>query len=203
MNTHTSKFDSSTNFIVPISVRNTTATGPLFSSAVSRNCRMQQAGTKSASTTIGKEVNKMKIDLTQREVPSLDEQPGVFADVVKFVKTDKRGKSFEMLVLVGQLAATKSNGKRFTANASFNLDDTRGVNRLKETLKVWRGSDALPDLGDFDPETEFLGKGFLTQPAVEDKGGKKEIRLARIKRSADQQLAVSPDFVRAGSVSQP
>ena len=141
----------------------------------------------------------MILDLTSREVPSPDEQPGVFADVVETVKTDKKNRHFKMLVLVGEFAATKSNGRRFTATASFNLDDTRGINRLKETLKAWRGSDALPDLSKFDPETEFLGKAFLAEPAVEDKGGKREIRLARLKRSTDQTLTVSPDFVRVGA----
>jgi hypothetical protein len=160
---------------------------------------MQPTRITPASSTIGKEVIIINIDLTQREVPSPDEQPGVFADVVETVKTDKRNKQFKMLVLVGQLAATKSNGKRFTATAQFNLDNARGVNRLKETLKVWRGSDALPDLSQFDPEKEFLGKAFLAQPAVEDKGGKREIRLARLKRSSGDTLTVSPDFVRAGS----
>ena len=139
----------------------------------------------------------MKIDLTEREVPPENEQPGVFADVVQMVKADKRNKHYKVLVLVGQLEATKSNGKRFTATASFNLDNSRGINRLKEMLKEWRGSDALPDLGTFDPEQEFLGKGFLAEPAVEDKGGKRVIRLGRLKRSAGEPLAVSPDFVRA------
>ena len=138
----------------------------------------------------------MILDLTQREVPPEREQPGVFADVFETVKTDKKDRHFKMLVLVGELAATKSNGKRFTAVASFNLDDTRGVNRLKETLKVWRGTDALPDLSKFDPETEFLGKGFLAEPAVEGKGGKRVIRLAGLKPSTGEPLTVSPDFVR-------
>jgi hypothetical protein len=139
----------------------------------------------------------MKIDLTQREVPPDREQPGVFADVIETVKIDKKNRHFKMLVLVGELAATKSNGKRFTAIASFNLDDTRGVNRLKETVKMWRGSDALPDLSQFDPETEFLGKGFLTEPAVEGQCGKRVIRLAGLKPSTGEPLAVSPGFVRA------
>lgn len=55
----------------------------------------------------------MKIDLTTREVPPDREQPGVFADVIETVKIDKKNRHFKMLVLVGELAATKSNGKRF------------------------------------------------------------------------------------------
>jgi hypothetical protein len=140
---------------------------------------------------------KMKIDLTERESPSDTEQPGVIADVVQVVKADKRNKHYNVLVLVGQLAATKSNGKRFIAHVSFNLENSRGINRLKETLKVWRGSDTLPDLGDFDPEKEFLGKGFLAKPVAEDKGGKRIIRLAGLKPSTGEPIAVSPDFVRA------
>ena len=141
----------------------------------------------------------MKIDLTEREVPPDSEQPGVFADVVQIVKTDKRNKHYKVLVLVGELAATKSNGKRFTATAQFNLENSRGINRLKEMLRGWRGSDALPDLGTFDPESEFLGKSFMAEPAVEDKRGKREIRLARLKRGTGEPLTVSPGFVRAAS----
>jgi len=139
----------------------------------------------------------MILDLTQREIPDADAQPGVFADVVQVVKTDKRNKHYNVLVLVGELAAIKSNGKRFTATASFNLDNSRGVNRLKEMLKDWRGSDALPDLGTFDPEKEFLGKGFIAEPVAEDKGGKRVIRLSGLKPSTGEPIAVSPDFVRA------
>lgn len=178
---------------------NMTTPWPVVGSVVTHVAMVLAAwGDKRIHNFFGKEVKNMKIDLTQREVPPSGELPGVFADVVQTVKTDKRNKSYQVLVLVGELAAAKSNGKRFTASASFNLDDSRGINRLKETLKVWRGSDALPDLGDFDPETEFLGKGFIAEPAVEDKGGKRVIRLAGLKRGTGQPLTVSPDFVRAG-----
>ena len=141
---------------------------------------------------------KMKIDLTSREVPTPGEQPGVFADVVESTKTDKRGKVFKYLVLVGELAATKSSGKRFTAITGYNLDDTRGIERLKADLKVWRGSNTIPDLSTFDPQSEFLGKGFLAEPTVLDKGGKRQIQFSGFKRYAgDNPIAVSADFVRA------
>ena len=140
----------------------------------------------------------MKLDLTSREVPTPGEQPGVFADVVEAIKTDKKGRAYNYLVLTGELAAAKSSGKRFTATASYNLDDSRGINRLKEDLKVWRGSDAMPNLSDFDPVTEFLGKGFLAEPIAVDKKGKRQIQFSGFKRYTGEPIAVSTDFVRAG-----
>ena len=41
------------------------------------------------------------------------EQPGVFADVYKAVQTDKRNRKYNYLILVGELEATKSSGRRF------------------------------------------------------------------------------------------
>jgi hypothetical protein len=140
--------------------------------------------------------DNVKIDLTTREVPPDGEQPGVFAEAVIVRKADKRNRHYNALVLIGELAATKSNGKKFVAAASFNLENARGINRLREMLKVWRGTNDLPDLSSFDPEQEFLGKGFLAQPAVEDKGGKRELRLARLKRGIGEPIAVSPDYVK-------
>ena len=88
----------------------------------------------------------MQIDLTSREVPKPGEQPGVFADVIETSKTDKRGRTYKYLVLVGELKATKSSGKRFTASCSYNLEDQRGLSSLREHLKTWRGTAELPDL---------------------------------------------------------
>lgn len=140
---------------------------------------------------------KMKIDLTSREVPPANEQPGVFADVVPTIKTDKRGKKFNYLVLVGELKATKSSGKRFVATAGYNLDDTRGINRLKEDLMAWRASDTVPDLSDFDPVAEFLGKGFLAEPTIVDKDGKRQVQFSGFRPYTGEPITVSPDFVRA------
>lgn len=140
--------------------------------------------------------DNLKIDLTTREVPPEGEQAGVFAEAIIVRKADKRNRQYNALVLIGELTATKSNGKRFIATSSYNLDNARGINRLRETLKVWRGSDTLPDLGSFDPEKEFLGQKFLAQPTVEDKGGKRELRLARLKRGTGEPIAISPDYVK-------
>jgi hypothetical protein len=71
-----------------------------------------------------KEVRNIKIDLTARELPTKGLQPGVFADVVQGVKTDKRRKAYKTLTLVGELQATKTNGQRFIAHATYNLDDS-------------------------------------------------------------------------------
>jgi len=150
------------------------------------------------SNNIGREVNKMKIDLTSREAPTPGEQPGVFAEVIKTVQTDKRNKKSNYLVLVAELAATKSSGRRFTATTRFNVDDARGIRSLLENLQVWRGTDTLPDLTTFDPVAEFLGKTFLAEPTVHDNAGKREIRFSGFKPySGDSPLTVSEDFVRS------
>jgi hypothetical protein len=138
----------------------------------------------------------LKIDLTKREVPPSGELPGVFIKAEQVLKSDKRGKSNNTLRLVGELEAVKSNGKRFIADATYNLDDTRGIDRLTKVLKIWRGSDALPDLGDFDPETEFVGKRFVAEPVVEDKGGKRLIKLTGIK-PVNQPTSSSTGVVQA------
>jgi hypothetical protein len=140
----------------------------------------------------------MKIDLTSREVPKPDEQPGVFVSVVKTKRADKRGREYNYLVLVGELAATKSSGKRFAAHTCYNLDDARGIKELKGDLQVWRGSDAIPDLNDFDPESEFVGKTFLAKPTVLDKGGTRQIYFSSFKRyTGDQPMTASVDTVSA------
>ena len=150
----------------------------------------------SGGTTNLKGGENMKIDLTSREVPKPDEQPGVFAEVVETKRADKRGRVYNYLVLVGELAATKSSGVRFTALTGYNLDDARGIKELKADLKVWRGSDAIPDLKDFDPMEEFRGKTFLAKPTVVDKGGKRQIQFSSFKRyTGDQPLTVSAEFV--------
>ena len=141
---------------------------------------------------------KMKIDLTSREFPSPGEQPGVFADVFTADQTDKRNRKYKYLILVGELKATKTSGRRFAATTRFNLDDARGIKSLRENLQVWRGSDTLPDLTDFNPEAEFIGKTFLAEPVVHDQGGKREIRFSGFKPyTGDGPLTVSADFVRA------
>lgn len=145
----------------------------------------------------------MKIDLTAREAPNPDEQLGVFADVVQATKTDRRGRNFSYLVVVGELAATKSDGKRFVASCSFNLDDERGLKSLRKQLQVWRDIKDIPDLGSFDPEKEFVGKTFLAKPAIAGKGKKREIQFSRFKRyTGDNPLTISADFVRANAAPQ-
>jgi hypothetical protein len=152
----------------------------------------------------GKGVNKtMKLDLTQRELPSTGLQPGVFADAVQGVKTDKRRKGFRTLTLIAELAALKSNNRRFTAAATYNLDSNRGVKRLIEDLKSWRGSDALPDLSQFDPEAEFVGKPFVCDPTFADEKGRKVILLSGFRPDPEKRLTVSPGFVRAKDQQQP
>ena len=140
----------------------------------------------------------MNIDLTSREVPPEGEQPGVFADVIQTVKTDKRGRNYSYLVLVGELAARKSSGKRFTATCSFNLHDARGLGNLRKLLQIWRNSDELPDLSGFDPEKEFINRAFLAKPTVMDKGGKRQIQFSTFGKCSDA-ITVSADFVRANA----
>ncbi len=144
-----------------------------------------------------KEVRTIKIDLTARELPTKGLQPGVFADVVQGVKTDKRRKAYKTLTLVGELQATKSNGKRFIAQATYNLDDNRGVKHLLDDLKTWRGTNAIPDIGNFDPEAEFFGKPFLCDPIFGDEKGSKVIRLHGFRPDPEKGVTVSPGFVRA------
>jgi len=139
----------------------------------------------------------MKIDLTSREVPPDMEQPGVFADVFEASWPDKKGRSHRHLVLTAQLAATKTSRERFTATRAWNIEDTRGVNQLLEDLKVWRGSDELPNLKDFDPEREFIGKGCLIKPFAVSRGGKRQIQFTEFKPATGQAITVSSDFVRA------
>jgi len=154
------------------------------------------------SNIAGKEVKIMKIDLTSREAPTPGEQPGVFADVVETVQTDKRNKKSKYLVLTAELAATKSSGRRFTATTRFNVDDARGIRSLRENLQVWRGTDTLPDLTTFDPVAEFVGKTFRAEPTVHDEAGKREIRFSGFKPySGNSPLTVSADFVPSGAPS--
>jgi len=142
----------------------------------------------------------MKIDLTSREFPTPGEQAGVFADVTTVPQADKRGRKYTYLVLIGELKATKTSGRRFTATTRFNLDDARGIRSLRENLQVWRGSNALPDLTDFDPKKEFIGKSFVAEPVVHDDSGKREIRFSGFKPyTGDAPLTVSADFVRVSS----
>jgi hypothetical protein len=138
------------------------------------------------------------IDLTAREFPEPGEQPGVFADVVKVVQANKKGKKFNYLVFVAELAATKTSGQRFIATTRFNVDDARGIRSLRENLQVWRGTDTLPDLKKFNPEAEFIGKTFFAEPTVHDEAGIREIRFSGFKPyTGDSPLTVSSDFVRA------
>jgi hypothetical protein len=135
------------------------------------------------------------IDLTEREMPEEVIQPGVFADVVRGKKTDRRGKEFTALTLMGQFAAVNSAGKRFMACKSYNLDNSRDINRLKADLRIWRGSDALPDLNKFNAEVEFLGKPFTGEPAVAKEDGKRVIRLTGFKPDPKSTLQVQ-DYIR-------
>jgi hypothetical protein len=139
----------------------------------------------------------MQIDLTTRETPTDKEHKGVFADVYQTPKKDKRERESNYLELVGELEETKSNGKRFTAIASYNLDNARGINSLKKMLKIWRDVTTLPDLSDFNPEEEFIGKGFKARPTVSGKGGKRVIQITSFKPDdTGKPLTVSKDFVR-------
>jgi hypothetical protein len=142
-------------------------------------------------------IQQVKLDLTARELPTKGLQPGVFADVVQGVKTDKRRKAYKTLTLVGELQATKSNGKRFIAHATYNLDDNRGVKHLLDDLKTWRGTNAIPDIGNFDPEAEFYGKPFLCDPIFGDEKGSKVIRLHGFRPDPEKGVTVSLGFVRA------
>jgi hypothetical protein len=140
----------------------------------------------------------MNIDLTARELPTKGLQPGAFADVVQEEKYDQRRKKhIKVLTLIGELAATKSNGQRFNALATWNLDDDRGVKRLIEDLNTWQGTNALPDLSQFDPEAEFLGKPFVSEITATTEGGKKVARLKGFRPDPEKRVTVSAGFVRA------
>ncbi len=146
--------------------------------------------------------HKMKIDLTARELPATGLQPGVFADVIQGSKSNKRGKSFRTLTLVGELQATKSDGQRFIAYATYNLDDNRGVKHLIDDLKSWRGNNAIPDISQFDPELEFYGKPFVCDPTFADENGNKIIKLHGFRPDKDKHLTVSAGFKRANPQQQ-
>lgn len=202
MNISFSKFDATASFFAPISVRNTTASGPILSQPVPFVGLDANGKGNYRILKTWKGGEKMKIDLTSREVPTQGEQPGVFAKVHQTVQTDKRGRKFSYLVLVGELKATKSSGRRFTATTRFNLDDLRGLNSLRENLQIWRGSNDLPSLTDFDPEAEFVGKTFLAEPTVHDDGGKREIRFSGFKPyTGESPLTVGADFVSVNAAS--
>jgi hypothetical protein len=184
---------STSDLTVPWSVQLTVPHGGYDAAALGHDQHRQQNR---------EEVNTMRIDLTERELPAKGPQEGVFADVVQGVKSDRRKKAFRTLTLVAQLAALKSNQQRFTAVATYNLDDNRGVKHLIEDLKVWRNSQAIPDLSQFDPEAEFIGKPFVCDPTFAEEGGKKVIRLSGYRPAPESKLAVSSDFVRAKDQTQ-
>lgn len=146
----------------------------------------------------------MKIDLTAREFPKPGEQQGVFVGAEEVEQANKRGKKFKYLVLVAELAATKSSGKRFTATTRFNVQDARGIRSLREKLQVWRGSKTPPDLTDFDPKAEFVGKTFMTEPGVHDEAGKREIRFSDFKPyTGDSPLTPSVEFISTEKAEKP
>jgi hypothetical protein len=138
---------------------------------------------------------KMKIDLTIREAPPEGAQTGVFVDVIPGETTDKRGKKFKTLTLLGQLVAVNSNGKRFMARKTYKVDDTRGVNKLIGDLKVWRGSDALPNLGEFNPEAEFLDKPFTCDHSSTEENGAKVIQIGDFKPNSEAKITAT-DYAR-------
>jgi hypothetical protein len=141
----------------------------------------------------------MAIDLTAREVPAKGQglHRGVIADVVQETQSDKRKRTFRTLTLVGELEALKSNGKRFVALATYNLDDDRGNRRLIEDLKIWRNVTELPNLDQFDPEQEFLGKPFVSELTFHAEDRRKVIRLKGFRPDPDKKVKVSEGFVRA------
>jgi hypothetical protein len=140
----------------------------------------------------------MKIDLTEREVPEPGDQLGVVADVFQTrEKYKKRDKHYKALVIVGQLAATKSTGERFLVTSNFNLENSRDVNRLKKSVAALCGETAGANLKDFDPEVELIGKSFVTEPKAVDEDGTRELRFGPIKGyTGDSPIAVTADFVR-------
>jgi hypothetical protein len=139
----------------------------------------------------------MKLDLTQRELPPKGVQHGIFVDVVEGEMADKRGKKYKTLRLTAQIAAVKSNGQRFMAGTTYNLDDNRGVKRLIDDLKIWRGTSAIPNLDQFDPEAEFLGKHFVCEPKIVNEDGQKSIQLNGFRPDPEKRVNVTAEFVRA------
>jgi hypothetical protein len=173
-----------------------TVPGAAFTLTVSRSRLMHpEWANKSIVTRLGKEVNFMKIDLTIREAPPEGPQVGVFADVIQGETKDKRGKTFKTLTLLGQLVAVNSNGKRFVARKTYKVSDTRGVKKLIGDLKVWRGSDAVPNLDEFDPEAEFLGKPFTCDHSSIEEDGAKVIQIGNFKPNPEAKINAQ-DYTR-------
>lgn len=148
--------------------------------------------------SITKGLIPLQIDLTRGELPAPGQQPAVWADVTEGTTTDKRGRSDNTLTLVAELAATKSDGSRFTVSKTYTLN-RRGVNALRADLQRWRGGNnpSPEELRRFNPEVEFIGKATLVNIVHATEKGKTVAKVGDYAPDPQNLTKVSDTYIRA------
>ena len=135
----------------------------------------------------------MILDLKIPELPPAGRGAGVVGDVLYGTVSDKRGKTYQTVEAIVELAATRSDGVRHVVPIPFKLD-LRGRKQLREQLKAWNGGQPLDQ---FSPEETWLGKPCWVEIEIEN-------RIPRVKGfapNAQSDLKVSTQFVRRSCVA--
>ena len=115
--------------------------------------------------------------MTIEEIPPPGEQPGVFSKVFIEKGKDEDGIDFENLVVVVDLDAFDSTGKKFQLKKTYNVKLKRGVTAFRNDFHIWSGRKLTDyELSKFEPDKLMTGKP-VTLVVRHRKEGKKNVAV--------------------------